>query len=63
MEKRELSHTAGGNVGPATMENSTEGPQKTKTKKQSCHYDPVIPLRAYTQTKLEFEMVRALLCS
>ena len=32
MEKRESSYSVGGNVSTATMDNSMEGPQKTKTR-------------------------------
>ena len=43
VEKRETSCTVGGmQTGPATVENSMEGPQKLKT---GTAYDPAIPLR------------------
>ena len=32
MEKRESSYSVGGNVSTATMDNSMEGPQKTKNR-------------------------------
>ena len=42
MEQREPSHTIGGDVGTATMEKTTEVPQKLKRK---LPYDPAIPLQ------------------
>jgi len=42
VEQREPSHTADGNAGAATVEKSTEVPQKLK---RQLPYDPAIPLQ------------------